>query len=474
MMSRSLLIRNAQLYQHGEPPADTLLDLRCGDGTITAIAKDLPAISGEQVIDAAGGALLPGLHDHHIHLFSLAARAHSLHCGPPSIGNAEQLQNLLQRAPGSGWIRGMAYHESVAGHLNRDQLDRWVKHRPLRIQHRSGKMWFLNSAATELLALEQHGHLPGVECDQQGRANGRLFRMDSWLRAQLAHNSELDISAISNMLAGFGVTGITDATVTNNAATQQLYAELISSGQLLQQVLLMGDLSLVASSLPRLQRGAVKILLDDAALPDFEQLKEKINAAHDQQRPVAIHCVTTVELVFALSALSDAVGGFGDRIEHGSVTDSATLAMLAGSDITVVTQPNFIAERGDQYAKDFAIADYDSLYRGKGFLDAGIALAGSTDAPFGNPDPWLAMMAGVNRCSANGTVLGAGERLSPEQALKMFATTAANPGGPMRKIEPGAEANLCLLDRPWHKARLRLRSDDVVLTIAAGKIIYQK
>jgi len=475
-VKKSLLIRNAQIYRdsYAGQWQERLFDIRCSGGAITAIAPSLTAAPGEQVIDAGGGVLLPGLWDHHIHLFSLAARAHSLHCGPPTVSDTGQLQQLLQRAPGSGWIRGMAYHESVAGLLNRDQLDSWVNDRPLRIQHRSGKMWFLNSAAVELLAVEQHSALEGIDCDQQGRPSGRLFRMDSWLRAQLAHNSELNISATSNMLAGFGVTGISDATATNSAATQQLYAELIADGQLLQQVLLMGDASLTQMISPGLQRGPLKILLDDAALPDFEQLKLQIDAAHQQLRPVAIHCVTTVELVFALSALADCAAGMGDRIEHASVTDSTVIALLAASDVTVVTQPNFIAERGDQYAVDFAVADYDTLYRGSSLLDAGIALAASTDAPFGNPDPWRAMVAAVSRSSASGTVLGAGERVSPEQALKMFTTDARDPGGVMRTIAEGGDANLCLLDRPWHEARLRLHSDDVVLTVAAGQIIYQK
>ena len=61
-----MLIRHAEVG--GEP-----CSVRIASGRIAALAPTLELAPGERVLDAAGGALLPGLHDHHIHLFSLAA-----------------------------------------------------------------------------------------------------------------------------------------------------------------------------------------------------------------------------------------------------------------------------------------------------------------------------------------------------------------------------------------------------------------
>ena len=58
---------------------------------------------------------------------------------------SDELAAALNR-PGQGWVRGIGYHESVAGMLDAADLDTMVDHRPVRIQHRSGRMWFLNSA----------------------------------------------------------------------------------------------------------------------------------------------------------------------------------------------------------------------------------------------------------------------------------------------------------------------------------------
>ena len=72
-------------------------------------------------------------------------------------------------------------------------------------------------------------------------------------------------------------------------------------------------------------------------------------SAHAAGRPVAVHCVTRVQLVLTLAAL-DAAGRLpGDRIEHGAVIPAESLPDLRG--LTVVTQPHFVAERGEQYAR---------------------------------------------------------------------------------------------------------------------------
>ena len=162
----------------------------------------------------------------------------------------------------------------------------------------------------------------------------------------------------------------------------------------------------------------------------------------------------------------------GDRIEHAAVAPPDVVAMLADLPLTVVTQPNFIRERGDRYAVEVEPRDRPWLYRGSGFLDAAVPLGGGTDAPFGDPDPWLAMRAAVDRCSAGGLKLGAGEALSPERALALFTSPPDAPGGPSRRIEVAASADLCLLDRPWSAARQSLASDQVAATLRRGRLIW--
>ena len=433
-----LLIRNAEV----EGIAG--LDVRCRDGAIVEVGRPLP-VGEERVVEARGGALLPGLHDHHLHFFALAAARRSVRCGPPEVSDAGALEAALRAGEGDGWIRGVGYHESVAGRLDRRRLDAWVVDRPVRIQHRSGKMWFLNSVAVRTLGLDPD-------------SNGRLFRRDRWLGDRV--EGTVDLAGATRILASYGVTGFTDATPHNGPAT---VCDLVA-GAPLQRVVAMGD-----ESLPN---GALKIMLDDVALPGIDSLRARMSAAHEAGRTVAVHCVTRTELVFALSTLMEAGAVPGDRIEHASVSDGAAMTLLREAGATVVTQPNFVAERGDRYLAEVAPSDHPYLYRGRGFLDAGVPLGGGTDAPFGEADPWIAIRAAVTRETADGMVLGREEALTPERALALFTTPPENPGGIPRRVAVGEAADLCVLDRPWSRARQVLSSDLVAATVLGGEVTF--
>ena len=123
--------------------------------------------------------------------------------------------------------------------------------------------------------------------------------------------------------------------------------------------------------------------------------------------------------------------------------------------------------------RDVDAVDQPWLYRARVFLDAGIPLAAGTDAPFGAPDPWRAMRDAVERRTPNGAVLDKAETLTPEQALALFLGHSDNPGGPARRIATGANADLCLLDRPWHQARTDLAAVRVLMTWKDGEVIYR-
>jgi predicted amidohydrolase YtcJ len=457
-----MLIRRAELN-------GALCDLSIAHGRIARIAKRLARRTGEPVLDAGGGAVLPGLNDHHLHLAAAAAARDSLPCGPPEVEDAAQLAARLVAAVGPGWLRGIGYHDSVAGPIDRHWLDRHSPDRPVRIQHRSGRLWILNSAALALVAAED----APLERDEHG-FTGRLYDADGWLRERLG-GSPPDLAALSLALAAEGVTGVTDATPRNDAAAYEGFAAAQASGALRQRLLVMGDASLdpVPPGPGPIARGSWKLHLHDTDPPDYDGIVADFRRSHAAGRTVAVHCVTEAELVLATTALAEAGAVPGDRIEHASVTPPALLPILKELGVTVVTQPNFIRERGDAYRAEIAADELPWLYRGRSFQAAGIPLAAGSDAPFGQPAPWLAMQAAVNRRSLQGHVLGRDEALSPEQALALFLGPLDAPGGPPRRVALGAVADLCLLDRSWASARVALGDVRVAATLRAGTLIWE-
>lgn len=424
------------------------VDVRVGADRVVAVGPGLGRRPGEDVVDAGGGALLPGLVDHHLHLFALAAALSSVHCGPPTVRDAAGLAAVLAAAAADehGWVRGTGYHESVAGHLDAAALDRLHPHRPVRLQHRSGALWMVNTVAAQRLALASADH-PGVERGPDGAPTGRLWRADDWLRARLPPTGLPDLAPVGALLARHGVTAVTDATPDLDPVATAAIADAVRRGTLPPRVHLLGA-PLDRPPPAPLTAGAYKIVLADSGLPDLAELTARIGAAHAAGRPVAAHCVTREALVLLLVALDEAGGLPGDRIEHAALVPAELVDDIARRRLRVVTQPGFLADRGDAYRRDVPAADLPDLYRAASLRAAGVPLALSSDAPYGPLDPWTVIAAAADRRDPTGAVLGPAERLPAAVALDAYLAPPEEPGGQPRRVRPGAGADLVLLDRP--------------------------
>ncbi len=458
--------------KRGDFDRDT--DVRIHQGRIAEIGRLNPT-RDESLIEGHGGVLLPGLVDHHIHLFSLAARMNSVPCGPPEVNNEPELIDTLRsKSAQTGWLRGVGYHESVAGLIDRRWLDKHGPDRPVRIQHRGGRLWIFNSRGLDILRQHGEGDFP-LGMDEH---LGHLFDEDLWLRS-ITGSQPPDLTGVSQLLASYGVCAVTDMTPQNDIQTAELFQKQQAEGRLRQHVLMAGNHSPGLADMKdnpamnALKPGPYKIHLHEAQLPDYEVMCDSIRNSHRDQRAVAVHCVTEVELVFTLSALREAGTIKGDRIEHASIAPPELLSQISSLGVLVVTQPNFVLERGDQYLADIDPRDISSLYRCKSFVESDIRIAGGTDAPFGKPDPWLAIKAAVNRKTFRGRIVNASEALTPEQALELFLGDKETPDKP-REIAIGAQADLCLLDRNWQSARRELVSDMVRATWCSGELIYDR
>jgi predicted amidohydrolase YtcJ len=411
-----MLITDVEVEGHGR------VDVRLGGGRVVGIGRRR---AGRGDVDGRGGALLVGLHDHHVHLAALAAEAASVRVGPRDVRDREGLVAALRRGAPGEWVRAVGYHESAAGELDRWMLDDFVPDRPVRVQHRSGALWVWNSAALRAVGLD-------------GGGDGRFWREDERLRG-FAPPVRLDLRGVGARAAAYGITGFTNA----DPQPAEGLAELLSV--LPQRLVVMG-----------LGDAPLKFLLDDATLPTPDELAASMAAA--RPRPVAVHCVTRVQLLVTLLALDEAGPVAGDRIEHGSVIPAETMPWLARLGVTVVTQPHFPVERGREYATDVDPDDQAHLYRCRSLAEAGIPLAAGTDAPYGSADPWAVMRAAAERSG--------GEGVDRRAALDLFAGEPQHPSR-VRKVAVGSVADLCLLHVPLKEA-LDLMSVDVVRATFVG------
>ena len=462
-----ILLRCADLG--GRAPAD----VRIAAGTVADIGQRLPARPGEDVLDARGGALLPGLCDHHLHLHAAAAAGQSVRCGPPEVTGPEALAEALAGAPSDehGWVRGVGYSDDAAGPLDAAALDRLHAQRPVRVQHRSGALWIVNTAGAQALGLA-HGRHPGIERDSRSEPTGRLWRADGWLRGQLPRTDLPDLGPVGTQLARLGITHVTDATPDLDAVAIDAISAAMRTGALPQHVQLLGaPPGWTAPAGPRTPAaGPYKIILADSGLPGLGALTERIAAAHACGRAVAVHCVTREALVLLLAALDDAGVRPGDRIEHAALVPAEVIPRLRDLGLRVVTQPGFLACRGDDYLRDVPAADHADLYRARSLLDGGVACGLSSDAPYGPLDPWAVITAAVHRRTPSGQVAGAAERLTAVQALAGYLGSPGDPGGPARRVVPGFPADLVLLRVSQADALAEPSADLIAATLIDGSV----
>jgi predicted amidohydrolase YtcJ len=432
----------AVLIQRAMTLDGAAIDVRLGE-RIDEVAHDLASRPGEQVFDAAGGTLRPGLHDHHVHLYSAAAAETSVRVGPPQVRDRADLANVLSgsQAGDDGWIRAIGYHDSVAGPLDRAVLDALVPSVPLRVQHRSGVLWILNSAGLARVGLADH-------------PDGRVRSADPrWSDA--LNRRDTSLADLSSRLSSYGVVGITDATPDLDVADMVRLAELHRHGELRQRVHCLAP--------------GKRILHDDDL--NLDELAGWIAERHRSGGPVAVHCVTAAQLLVTIAALRQGGTHPRDRIEHAAVAPSDCLTDLAHLAVTVVTQPNFVAERGDQYLDEIPAAEHEQLWRVASLRRANVPVALSTDMPFGRGDPWAAMRAAVHRTTPSGSVLNADECVSARTALAMFFGRPDQPAR-ARPVEQGQPADLCVLRVPPEVALAELDADMVAATVVGGQFTY--
>jgi predicted amidohydrolase YtcJ len=448
-------------------------DVALGGGRVVSVDDaGARSWSAHTRVRGEGRALLPGLHDHHVHVMALDAwrRSVDLERQPPR-GLAALQEQLRERAavvePG-GFLRVVGYDESMAGDLDRHGLDAMSLPCPVRVQHRTGALWIVCSATLELLprALPE-----GAEIDE-GQPNGRFHRADAWLGRHWPRHV-VDLAEVGQLFVRRGVTGVSDMTPWSRLDDLDVLTAGVRTGSFSPRLVVTGGPSLTSASFdPLIGVGPVKIIVDEAEPPPFDDLIRWIAVAHGAGRPVAIHCIGRVVLALCVAALAEAGSHPGDRLEHGSVVPPEFHEALVRLGCTVVTQPGFIRSRGDRYLRDVDPSDREYLWPCGSLIGAGVRVAFGTDAPYGPVDPWQAMAAACDRSTASGVVLGGVEAVSPAEALDRFLAPLDRPGAPARRLHVGVAADLCLLDRPLAAALTDLDAVGVSGTWIGGVPVF--
>jgi predicted amidohydrolase YtcJ len=452
-----------------------VVDVTIIDGVITGITGISDAIEpnpDDLVVEAGAGALIPGLHDHHVHLLAMAARREGLDLDPlGSPSEFDEAVALAAGAVGDGWVRASGHDEHRHGALDRYRLDAIAPGARVRVQHRSGLAWVLSSAALAEVDVGPGGWPEGVELDERGEPTGRLLRLDAWMAESIGVRAP-SIAAIGTEMASLGITGVTDATGSLGAGRLEILRDAVRDGSLPQRLVLLGvDDPADVEGWAHL--GPAKIVIDELHGLDPDALAAEIADVHRVGRRVAIHAVTRAENVTAATALAIAGPMRGDRIEHGSVLPPDLDPILATGGVVVVVQPSLVRERGDHHFDNVAADDLPFLHRAASLLADGVAVTVGSDAPVTSVDPWLGIASATLRATRTGRAMGLDERVDAATALGWYLADPLDPGGRSRTVRVGAPADLCLLDAPLASVLAEPDRRHVRMTWVAGRLVHR-
>ena len=446
------------------------------DGEIRRQARS----SRAEAIDCRGQAVLPGFIDAHCHVLAYAASLLSVDCGPDAVSSIGDIQAAVRRQAGvtaaGRWIRAVGYSEADLAegrHPTRRDLDLAAPDHPVRLIHRSGHAYVLNSLALRLCGIGMEtAEPPGGYMERDaasGEPSGLLLEMNELVDRAVPPLSREEllqgVRLASRRFLAAGITSVVDASHTNGPPEWELLRRLRQEGHLLPRLTAMvGFEQREAAARWKeneggdacLELGAVKIVikeLGEEIYPEEDALAEMVVQAHAQGWQVAIHAVEERAVAAAAGALSRALAqlprqNHRHRIEHCGVCPPALVERVAKAGVMVVTQPSFLYYNGDRYLRQVSPQRQPYLYPLRSLLGAGVRLAGGSDCPVVGPEVVAGLYGAVARRSKGGEEVGGEESISIEEALGLYTTGAAYASfaeGERGSIAPGGLADLVVL-----------------------------
>ncbi|WP_102159450.1 amidohydrolase [Zhihengliuella halotolerans] len=222
-------------------------------GRITAVGGDeVAALTGRgtEVVDAAGGAILPGFNDAHLHF---VASAYARYCLAP-LGAARDwdgvvaLLDALEPGP-DGWIRAHGWDGAVLGDGGAERLAHVRPDAPVVAYDQTGHQLLLNRAAMDRLGLHAAEDVAGgtVSRAADGTPTGHFADAAMGLAgagipelpqerlrdAVLRHQADLHALGITSLTEpGLGPGGASLLSGACTASALELLADLAVSGDL--------------------------------------------------------------------------------------------------------------------------------------------------------------------------------------------------------------------------------------------------
>jgi predicted amidohydrolase YtcJ len=461
---------------------------------------------GARVVDAGDRAVIPGLHDFHIHLVGLArARRDISFDGAADVGEvADRVRDAALTARSDAWLTGRGWSEVQLAGVPLAGLEAAAAGRPAFFMSHDGHSAWASAAARELAGLGAGTPDPAggrIERDEHGEPSGILresaLSMVAPIVARLQGAVLRDpLAETLRELAALGLTGATDAGdytdengIGADADLGDSHSSLTDLGDLVDgrlRLTLNIPVDTIGTAASRGLRTAASLdgrhtmrfgwakEYSDGALgsgtaalfeprtcgePSAGILRaqpEELDALFAAARPagigMAVHAIGDRAVSVVLDAVERAssplTGTPNDRMEHVQLARDVDRRRFAPLRVTASVQPIHAAADRDLVDACWGGRQADA-YAFRSLADAGALLAAGSDAPIESANPWLGIFAAVHRRFP----ADAREDWRPAESLTVAQALTAYTLAPARAIgaedeghlHPGARADLAVL-----------------------------
>lgn len=499
-------------------------------GSETAILNlypDFRRINGE------GYTVLPGLIDAHAHVMNLGIRELNLDItGIRSLeATLEKIEHFANEYPDREWITGRGWNQ-VLWEGNEfptaADIDRVVSDRPVYLTRIDGHAAWVNTKALELAGIDRD--TPDVQGgtiirDESGDATGVLVDVSMYpVRNLIPERSleefELALELAIHEMKKYGITSVHDARTDLDEWTlykkfaddgrlhTRIYAMIAGTGGTFDEMAVEGPVYSYSDDLLSLR--SVKISADGALgsrgaalLEDYhddpgnkgllffdqDELNEMLLKGASLGFQMNVHAIGDAanrQLLDAYQFIYDELGAESQtllrhRIEHAQI--------VAIEDIPRFRELNLIASMQPTHAtSDMNMAEsrvgpdrIKGAYAWQTFLEQGTIIAGGSDFPVEEVNPFYGLYSAVTRQDHEGMPPGgwySEHRMSRIEALRAFTLDAAYSAHQeeiIGTLEPGKWADFIVIDRDFFEIDAsQIWQTEVLETWVAGEKVYSR
>lgn len=489
-----------------------------------------------RTVDLAGKTLMPGFIDGHAHAQQFGGQAVGAILLAPPDGSVNTIDDLVAKLEGfaagpdvglSGWIFGAGYDDALLGrHPTRHDLDRVSATVPVMAVHISGHFAAVNTAGLGLLGFDANTPDPEgglIRREDDGKTpNGVLEELAATpnivkvLTPTTQEGKDYLLKRGLEMAKSYGYTTANEGRMFGTmhddmvSAAERGLVDIDFNGWMDYSNRAAIDRGFSGTYTDHYRLAGLKITLDGSpqgrtawrteayllppygqqpgyrgypAIAETAQVEAYLDEAFVKGWPVKVHANGDAAIDQLLEALAPVVARHGVRpgqviLIHGQFIRPDQVQQLKPLGIFPSMFPMHTFYWGDWYGEIVGPEQAVRISPTRSILDAGLHVTSHTDAPVALPNLMQVVWATVNRTSRSGAVIGAGERVTPYEALKMITLWGAEQFGEQAtkgSLEPGKLADMVVLsDNPLTIDPTRINTIVVLETIKEGNTVYRR